>query len=162
MGMEEQQWNDLSLIIRREHESTHYFTRRIFGLMRNNLLDEIIADYIGITVACGSFRADWLLQFLGLEDYPNYREGGRLQNYLASASLSVDATIVLYRLVEAAARNLERFDRRYPVNLKNGPDRAALITALTNFTIEELAWRDAPSLLHEALCGARTSFAETA
>ena len=46
--------------------------------MRNNLHDELIADYAGITAAIGHYRAAWFLRFLGLEDYPTYRPGGRL------------------------------------------------------------------------------------
>ena len=38
----------LSLVIRRDHECAHYLTRRLFGSMRNNLLDELIADYAGL------------------------------------------------------------------------------------------------------------------
>src|SRR5262249_24175708 len=36
-GLPEADWLDRSLIIRREHECTHYFTYRVFGAMRNNL-----------------------------------------------------------------------------------------------------------------------------
>ncbi len=80
MGFSEERWKELSLIIRREHECAHYFTRRIFSSMRNNLIDELIADYMGITAAEGKFRADWFLHFLGLENFPMYRESGRLEN----------------------------------------------------------------------------------
>jgi hypothetical protein len=45
MGLEESQWQQLSLTIRLEHECTHYFTRRLFNSMRNIILDELIADY---------------------------------------------------------------------------------------------------------------------
>lgn len=49
------------------------------------MLDELIADYAGIVAAWGRYRADWFLRFVGLEDYPRYREGGRLQNYRRGA-----------------------------------------------------------------------------
>jgi len=74
MGMDESTWHSLSLIIRLSHECTHYFTRRLFGSMRNNLLDELIADYQGIVAANGGrYRADWFLRFVGLESFPDYR-----------------------------------------------------------------------------------------
>jgi hypothetical protein len=52
-----------------------YFTRRVFGSMRNNMLDELIADYIGIIEAMGTYQADWFLRFVGLEDFPMVRGG---------------------------------------------------------------------------------------
>ena len=39
-GLSEAEWLERSLVIRREHELTHYFTYRLFGSMRNHLLDE--------------------------------------------------------------------------------------------------------------------------
>ena len=68
LGLEAAAWLELSWILRKEHEATHYFTRRLFQSMRNNLLDEIMADYMGITAAAGHFRADWFLRFMGLEE----------------------------------------------------------------------------------------------
>jgi hypothetical protein len=53
LGLTETEWGQLSLKIRLEHESTHYFTRRFFGSMRNNMTDELIADYRGIVAALG-------------------------------------------------------------------------------------------------------------
>ena len=95
IGLDPEDWLKLSLVIRREHECAHYFTRRVFSSMRNSLLDEIIADYCGITAAVGRFRADWLLRFFGLESFPHYREGGRLQNYRGTPALSDPAFVVL-------------------------------------------------------------------
>ena len=106
MGLEESEWQRLSLIIRLEHECTHYFTYRVFNSMRNNIFDELIADYRGIVAACGYYRADWFLRFLGLESFPNYREGGRLENYRGQPPLSDRAFKILQALVKAAAENL--------------------------------------------------------
>jgi AraC-like DNA-binding protein len=96
MGLDEQEWLQLSLIIRLEHECIHYLTSRLFNLMRNNLLDELIADYGGIVAACGYYRADWFLRFLGLESFPDYRAGGRLENYHHAITLSDVAKAVGY------------------------------------------------------------------
>ncbi|WP_243902599.1 DUF7005 family protein [Aetokthonos hydrillicola] len=112
LGLSREEWQKLSLKIRLEHESTHYFTYRLFHSMRNNLLDELIADYIGIVAAIGYYRADWFLRFLGLEVFPNYREGGRLQNYRGKPPLSNRAFQVLQSLTKAAAEQLENFDTK--------------------------------------------------
>ncbi|QFS52029.1 DUF7005 family protein [Nostoc sphaeroides] len=119
IGIDESQWQQLSVKIRLEHECTHYFTRRLFNSMRNNIFDEIIADYRGIIAAIGYYRADWFLRFLGLESFPNYREGGRLQNYRGNPPLSDGAFEILQVLVKAAAENLQRFDTEYTQKLSN-------------------------------------------
>src|SRR5580658_409456 len=106
LGLGAADWREISFIIRREHESTHYFTRRVFSSMRNYLLDEILADYCGIVTAAGRFRADWMLRFFGLERFPEYRTGARLENYKGNPKLSAGAFVVLQRLVKDAADNL--------------------------------------------------------
>lgn len=58
-----------------------YFMRRVFSSMRNILSNEIIADYFGIVAARAGFQHDWLLRFMGLEAFPSYRVGGRLENF---------------------------------------------------------------------------------
>ena len=91
---------------------THYFTRRVFGSMRNNLLDEILSDYRAIVATLGHFRADWLLTFLGLESFPDCRPGGRLENYLGVPPLSSGAVKILCSLVLRAATNLDALSTR--------------------------------------------------
>jgi hypothetical protein len=157
LGLTETEWRHLSLTIRLEHECTHYFTRRVFNSMRNNLLDEFIADYRGIVAATGSYKADWFLRFLGLESFPHYREGGRLQNY--RGQLSDGAFKILQRLVKSAAENLENFDRTRALSRDDSQDGGAvcvgfsrslyapspteeqtiMLMTLTSLTIEELA-----------------------
>lgn len=131
LGLDEATWREMSLIIRREHECTHYFTRRLFGSMRNNLLDELIADYTGITAALGSFRADWCLRFLN----------ARLEIY--RGTLSDGAFRILPALLQAAAENLERFE--------TDVDLPARIAALASLRLEDLASPEAGELLRRRL-----------
>jgi hypothetical protein len=138
IGLTEAEWRRLSLTIRLEHECTHYFTRRVFNSMRNNLLDELIADYRGIVAAAGHYRADWFLHFMGLEAFPHYRAGGRLQNYRGEPSLSDGAFEILQALVTAAAANLAKCDRQYN-QLRTAENQTLMLMALTHLTIEELA-----------------------
>ncbi|HET7620611.1 MAG TPA: hypothetical protein VFK39_01795 [Gemmatimonadaceae bacterium] len=112
MGLDASEWLGLSLTIRLEHECAHYVTRRLLGSMRNSLIDELIADYVGISAAAGRYRADWFLRFMGLESTQRYRRGGRLENYRGDPPLSDGAFTVLASLVRAAAAQLERFDSR--------------------------------------------------
>lgn len=151
IGLSEPEWRNISMKIRLEHECTHYFTRRLFASMRNNLLDELIADYRGIVAGAGRYRADWFLRFLGLEKFPHYREGGRLQNYQGQPPLSEAAFKVLKGLVKAAAENLERFDAAYLSELRQPDEQALMLMALTSLTLEELASQEAELLIKTTL-----------
>ena len=62
LGVAEDLWPVLSHRLRLEHECIHYFTLRVFGSMRNNILDELIADYFAIS-ALGRFRLPRLRRF---------------------------------------------------------------------------------------------------
>ncbi len=147
MGFSEERWKELSLIIRREHECAHYFTRRTFSSMRNNLIDELIADYMGITAADGKFRADWFLRFLGLEDFPVYRVSGRLENYRGKPELSDGAFVILQSMVKSAADNLEQFDADCCKMFAEKERRPLIMISLTHLTLEELASEEACTLL---------------
>ncbi len=157
MGLSESEWQKLSLTIRLEHECTHYFTRRLFDSMRNNLLDELIADYRGIVAATGHYRADWFLRFLGLESFPNYREGGRLQNYRGQPPLSDGAFKILQALVKTAVENLERFDAEYAGELITLNNQPLMLVALTYLTLEELASQEAIISLKKTIDELRTT-----
>lgn len=144
MGMTQENWRQLSFIIRRDHEITHYFTERVFGIARNNLLDEILADYMGIVAAIGSFRADWFLKFMGLEKAGSYKRGGRLENYCGRPPLSEKAFKVLQKLVYEAAWNLEVFDKDLGIRMRKEEDGFTnILLYLAKFTLEELAYGEA-------------------
>jgi hypothetical protein len=150
LGLDEGEWRQLSLVIRRDHECAHYLTRRLFGSMRNNLLDELMADYAGLAGATGRFNAGWFLRFLGLEDFPRYRAGARLDLYRGKPPLSDGAFCVLQRLIREAALSLERFDA------KQSPDRTPAATALTlaalaSLRLEDLAAPGAEERIREAV-----------
>ncbi|MBF0516257.1 MAG: hypothetical protein HQK97_03925 [Nitrospirae bacterium] len=136
MGISENDWIDKSLIIRREHECAHYMTKRLFLSMRNNIMDELIADFSGITAAFDTFKAEWFLRFIGLENFPEYRKGGRLENYMGDPRLSDGAFKVLQGLIHSAAHNLEAF-----YNQKKNYSNLRILTmiALTYLTLEEAA-----------------------
>jgi hypothetical protein len=135
LGLPEGKWRELSLVLRRDHECAHYLTRRIFGSMRNNLHDELIADYAGITAAAGRYRADWFLRFLGLEGFPSYRTGGRLDLYRGDPPLSDGAFQQLHGMIKEVAETVERFDAG---RTDDPRERALVILALAVLGLEEL------------------------
>ncbi len=156
LGLEEQEWRAKSFIIRRDHECAHYFTRRLFGSMRNNLLDELIADYAGIVAAEGRYRADWFLRFIGLDTYPDYREGGRLDLYRGDPPLSDGAFKVLHTLVVRAAEHLEQVDHAVLPKSDRSPGlQATVIAALASMRIDELASDSGPELLDRRIADLR-------
>lgn len=139
LGLAIDEWQQLSVAIRLEHECTHYFTRRVFGSMQNHVLDELIADYRGIVAATGCFRADWFLRFMGLENYPEYRPSGRLGYYRGEPPLSDAAFRVLQTLVKRAAENVEQFNQQYANRLGSRDSRLRSLMALSRMTLDELA-----------------------
>ena len=119
--------------------------------MRDNLLDELIADYMGIVAAVGRYRSDWFLRFMGLEQFPAYREGGRFQNYRGRPPLIDGAFVILQALVKAAAENLQQFDDHLVGERRDSDGRGQLLLALTDFTLEELAAEQAVDQLTHAI-----------
>ena len=149
VGLDEDAWRARSLAIRREHECTHYLTYRAFGRMRNNVLDELIADFAALAAVDGRYDAGLALRFLGLEGYPRWREGGRLQSYLGDPPLEPAPTAVVRTLVYRAAHHLEDFVAATPPRGRAGIARYAL--ALAGLTLEELASDEMAGRLGAAL-----------
>lgn len=104
-GRGEQEWLRDSLRIRLEHECFHYLTARLFGVVRSNLLDELLADLAGLLSALGWYRADLALRLLGIAGDGALARDARLRVY--GGSLSEEALKVLARLAVAVSRRLE-------------------------------------------------------
>ncbi len=107
LNLDEEAWQCLSVEIRTVHECTHYAMKRIYGVMRDNLQDEIIADTMGLVRATGSFRSDWFLRFMGLENHPVRRPDGRLGVYRGNPPLSDAAFAILQTMLVQASANME-------------------------------------------------------
>ena len=104
LGLEEEDWLRRSFRLRLAHECAHYETLRLFGDMKNNALDEILADALGQLAAFGSFSAERQRLFFGLEP----RTGictGRLSFY-CRGMLPWDKKVV-YRAVDAVLDGIE-------------------------------------------------------
>jgi len=107
LGLSDEKWRAFSLIIRREHECTHYFTNRFLGSTQNNLHDELVADFAGIVSATKNYYAKWFLLGMGLsmenpEDEPIL---GRFPVYVAK--LSEKAQSIMKVILIKAAKNVE-------------------------------------------------------
>lgn len=138
-GFAEDEWRRLSLAIRRDHECTHYFTLRAAGAMRTNLLDEVIADYVGLVATFGSYREDLARAFFGLERFPAYRAGARLENYRGAPPVSDAALDVLKTLVHGAIGQLALLDAALPDEARSGQGLARVVTAFLSFSLAQIA-----------------------
>ena len=147
--LDEATWRARSVVIRREHECTHYFTLVAFGSMRNNLLDECIADAAGLGAAFGRYEAALALRVLGLERYPTYRAGGRFENYLGTPPLSSAAAVLLQGIVVRAATALEAATTG--LDLSVAGVRHHLVSVLAGCTLPALAADAGGVRLREAI-----------
>lgn len=145
IGMNEEEWLSKSLVIRREHECTHYFTYRVFRSMRNNVFDELIADFVGLVRAFGVYRGDLGRRFLGVEAFPAIRQGSRLDVY--RSGLSDEALPAIASLAVAATRNLQALSDAQPALAGDLTGLAHLTYALSLLTLEELAASEMPALV---------------
>jgi hypothetical protein len=154
VGLDGPAWLETSLRIRLEHEAVHYFTRRVLGQMRNGLHDEILADWTGLVAATGRFRADWFLRFLGVEDLPRLRPGGRLAAYRGNPPLSEGAFRVLAAVVVEAAAHLEAAERHRTGRWRDAAEQARTLCELARLAPEEMADEDGVERIADAFAAA--------
>lgn len=79
MELSDSDWRKKSMILRRAHECTHYYTRRYYGTADNNLHDEVMADFFGLYAAFNQYKAKWFLHFMGVD---GENKDGRLSLYV--------------------------------------------------------------------------------
>ena len=98
---DEAEWEEQSLILRRGHECTHFFTKQTYGITNNILHDEIMADFMGMYEAFGFYKAEWFLRFMGVVA----GSGGRLVFYTQDLPENVRRAVSM--LAETIACGLE-------------------------------------------------------
>lgn len=148
LGLTEDLWISYSASIRREHELTNLYKIKKYGQTTNNLHDDLIADYIGIIKTTWNYNKMWMLTFMGLENYPHYREGARLENYLKGSKLSSNDFKQLIRIVKNAIENIAVFDKCLG-KLKSNKDQMCRIDALCEIGLIDLASAKGAELLIE-------------
>ena len=146
LGLSEDVWKTYSYSIRLEHECTHLYTLKKYGFATNNLHDELIADYIGISKTIGSYNKEWMLTFMGLENYPNYRKGARLENYLGNSDLSFDNFEKLTEIIKNAIENIAQFNVELG-KINSERDQICRIDALCETSVLAIASENGANLL---------------
>lgn len=140
------EWEKISLKIRLEHECVHLYTLKKFGSASNNLHDELIADYIGIVAATGTYRKEWMLTFMGLEDYPKYRTGARLENYLAGMNFSQKEFVQLTDIIKSAIENIADFSNQLK-KIETDEDKRTRIEVLCQTDLLQISSPNGTQLL---------------
>ena len=159
LGITEKAWVDYSLSIRLEHECTHLYTLTCYGCASNNLHDELIADYIGISKTIGRYDKEWMFAFMGLEEYPNYRRGARLENYLGNAGLTDSDFWQIVSLIRSGIENIASFDKTLGL-IHSYRDHLCRIDTLCTTDLVDIASSNGSDLLvrrYEALLSATRS-----
>jgi len=100
MKLDDDIWKEKSYEIRKYHECTHLYTKQNFGSARNNLHDELIADFCGIWAAFSEYRADYFIKFLAQ---------GRLKIYVEG--LNASSVAVIEKLAHTAAVWIEKWSK---------------------------------------------------
>ncbi|MEB3234471.1 MAG: hypothetical protein VKM98_03490 [Cyanobacteriota bacterium] len=106
-GLTEAEWLDASTTLRLEHELTHLATKRLLGEMRLNLLDELVADAMGMVAALGRFDAALFGRCLGIDSDHGDRPiaNGRWLSYTRELSTAQAGEAIA--MVMQRARELE-------------------------------------------------------
>lgn len=81
-GYDEEEWLSLSGTIRKYHELTHVYCRRMYPDRVNAVWDELAADAIGLYAALGKYDSRLAKLFLGIQG--EKYTGGRLGNYTSA------------------------------------------------------------------------------
>jgi hypothetical protein len=146
LGLDEDVWKSYSYSIRLEHECTHLYTLKKYGSATNNLHDELIADYIGISKTIGSYNKEWMLAFMGLEEYPKYRKGARLENYLGNTGVSQEDFEKLTVIIKNAIENIALFDNELG-KINSDYDQMCRMDALCETDVLDIASETGANLL---------------
>lgn len=134
VGLSPQDWHEKSMILRREHELAHYYTKNFYGSASNNLHDELIADFIGIYEAFGYYKAAFFKHFMGIDG----THEGRLSLYTAGLSHNVRQAIAI--IAGECADSLEAWTKTANFIDMNKSDR---INYLCETSVKDLANRGA-------------------
>lgn len=93
-GYSEEDWNRLSADIRMYHECTHYICRKRWPQRKHKVVDEVVADAVGIFAAFGYYRTELALGVLGVSEKGTYT-GGRLSFYVEEEKLNEVCAVVI-------------------------------------------------------------------
>jgi hypothetical protein len=139
VGLADADWLAKSLVVRAEHELTHDLTWRLFGIVRSHATDEIVADFVGLVRAFGTYPDAIARRLLGVDRLPAFRPGGRLENYRGNPPLGDAGFAEVCRLAADATTQLAAVSARHADRLGDPAFLARLVHALSLATLPDLA-----------------------
>lgn len=86
IGLSPEDWKTKSLEIRKHHELTHFIYRKSYPGDIDVIRDEVLADYIGIKQAFGTYIREYAELFLGIKG-GEVRRGARILHYVSEDEL---------------------------------------------------------------------------
>lgn len=86
VGLSPDAWKESSMIIRKNHELTHFIYRKEYPGDIDAVRDEVLADYIGIQCAFGCYDHNLAKIILGIY-HGTAEEGGRIRQYISPDKL---------------------------------------------------------------------------
>jgi hypothetical protein len=137
-GLSDDDWRRRSFGIRLEHECTHMLTLQVFGALRHDVLEELVADWVGMVGSGIGYRVDLARRFLGVENFPTFRSGGRLEVYRGEPPVSDAAFEVLQRLAVGAIATLDELAGNRSLPLDDAGTLARLTVALLTLPLEAM------------------------
>ncbi len=152
-GLDDDDWEARSFTIRLEHECTHALTLRVFGALRHDVLEELVADWVALITGGGGYRVDLARRFLGLESHPTFRTGGRLEVYRGSPPLSDGAFGVVQRLAVDSTATLGELATDPALELDRPEVLARMTIALLSLPLEAVAGDDALDRVRDRYAG---------
>jgi len=111
MEPDEDEWIKKSVVIRKHHECAHYYTKRYLGSTRNNLHDELIADFCGLYAAFGEFRAEWFTAMI------------KNRSEIYTTNLSAEAAEIIKKIAQEAAIWVEEWTKSEAFLKMSSPSR---------------------------------------
>lgn len=102
VNLSREEWRNKSMILRLEHETVHYYTKRYYGTASNNIHDELIADFFGMRKAFGNYDAGLFMYFMGIDG----SHEGRLSLY--TSGMNEDVKNKIAEIARRCALFLER------------------------------------------------------
>lgn len=160
VGMDEDEWQELSVAVRLEHECAHALTLKVFGALRHDMLEELVADWAALIAATGGYRVELARRFLGIEAHPAFRPGGRLEIYRGSPPMSDRAFGVARRLAVDATATLNELAADGEFELDRSDVLARLTVALLTLPIESVAGSGAVERIRSQYEGLEDALAE--
>ncbi|MCR4909127.1 MAG: hypothetical protein K5985_09860 [Lachnospiraceae bacterium] len=131
-GFSAEEWTAYSNTIRLYHECTHFICRKKFPEKKDAVMDELVADAVGIYAAFGKFNRQMEERFLGISG--GHYTGGRLENYV-TADTEEEKSRILAEMSGKVSAVLSEFDDIISARESISPFELAVLLGEGSFSV---------------------------